>query len=221
MPLFAFLLVVASAVGFTFSVCIKPINIPIAPSSIPLLVVRELRGLAAYLLLREDISFMGGMGILLVCIGIVLVGFENSLKQKYFKGLGFALFVGLMILNYSIIDRGAVGVIDSISYIFGVWFLSAAFLTPYLLIKDRAKLLWAWKKFKRSSLIIGIGSMGTYLMILFAYQLSDVSYVVATREIAVVIGAVFGFKFLNEKYTLKKIIGILTIVFGLMMIKGA
>jgi len=99
MPLFAFLLVVASAVGFTFSVCIKPINIPIAPSSIPLLAVRELRGLAAYLLLREDISFMGGMGILLVCIGIVQVGFENSLKQKYFKGLGFPLFAGLMIVN--------------------------------------------------------------------------------------------------------------------------
>jgi drug/metabolite transporter (DMT)-like permease len=178
-------------------------------------------GLAAYVLLKEDISFMGGMGILLVCIGIVLVGFENSLKQKYIKGLGFALFVGLMIVNYSIIDKGAVGVIDPISYIFGVWFLSAAFLTPYILIKDRTELLWAWKKFKGSSLIIGIGSMGTYLMILFAYQLSHVSYVVATREIAVVIGAVFGFKFLNEKHTLKKIIGIFTIVFGLMMIKGA
>jgi drug/metabolite transporter (DMT)-like permease len=178
-------------------------------------------GLAAYLLLKEDISFMGGAGILLVCIGIVLVGFQNSLKQKYLKGLGFALFVGFMIVNYSIIDKQAVEMIDPVTYIFGVWLLSAVFLTPCILIKDRRELLWAWRKFKRNSIVIGVGSMGTYLVILFAYQLSHVSYVVATREIAVVIGAVLGFKFLNEKYTLKKIIGILTIVLGLIMIKGA
>jgi drug/metabolite transporter (DMT)-like permease len=177
--------------------------------------------LAAYAVLQEDVSLLGSIGILLVFIGTILIGLKDSHQQNHYRGLFFALFVGLMIMNYSVIDKLAVGIISPIVYIFSMFLLSAISLTPYILIRKRGDLLHAWQKLRRFSLIIGLGSMGTYLIILFTFRLANVSYVVAAREIGVVIGALLGVRFLNERSTPKKIAGISCIVLGLVMIKIA
>ena len=56
-------------------------------------------------------------------------------------------------------------------------------------------------------------------MILYAYTLGPVSYIVAARESSVVIGALIGFVFLGEKYTRLKLVGVLSIAAGLALIK--
>jgi uncharacterized membrane protein len=45
------------------------------------------------------------------------------------------------------------------------------------------------------------------------------SYITPIREFSVVIGSILGFVFLREKITLNKIIGIVTIILGVIMIK--
>ena len=70
-------------------------------------------------------------------------------------------------------------------------------------------------------LFVGFASLFGYLMILYAFTLSPVSYVVAAREFSVVIGAVLGIRILGEPSTLGKIVGILAISIGLLLIKLA
>ncbi|MBW2062825.1 MAG: EamA family transporter [Deltaproteobacteria bacterium] len=175
----------------------------------------------ARVLLQEDISLPGFLGITLICLGIVLIGLKTSQEQHHYKSLFIAAFVGLTIGGYSIVDKQAVQLINPIAYIFGQFFLAAVFLTPYILIRSRADLLPAWRHYKKYIFIIGLGSMGTYLIILFTFQIAHVSYVVAVRESSVVVGALLGFKFLHEKYTLKKLAGISIIVLALVIIKMA
>ncbi len=51
--------------------------------------------------------------------------------------------------------------------------------------------------------------------------MTQVSYIVAFREFAVVIGSLLGFAFLGEKMTLYKVLGILLVTAGLVCIKIA
>jgi len=177
--------------------------------------------LAATLFLNEAITMFGLFGIVSISIGTLLVGLKNSNQTGGLKGLLFALLVGTMIVGYSIVDKLGVGIMNPVAYIFGLWIFATLWLTPYVLIFKRRELSLAWKEYKKYSFIIGIGSLMTYLLILFIYRIAQVSYVVALRELAVAIGAVLGFVFLGEKPTGLKIIGITLIVLGMMAIKLA
>lgn len=61
--------------------------------------------------------------------------------------------------------------------------------------------------------------MGTYLIILFAFQLGKVSYIVAAREFSVVFGSALGIIVLGESLTWKKAFGISAIALGLILVK--
>ena len=122
---------------------------------------------------------------------------------------------------YLIIDKMAVVYIDPVVYISGLFLLSMAFLTPYMLITRRSELTKAWRKYKRYSLIIGIGSAVGYLIILFVFRMAPVSYVVAVREVSVALGAILGMKYLYEARSGRKIFGIGLILVGLVLIRVA
>ncbi len=172
----------------------------------------------ACLLLQEKISPVGTVGILLISLGTLLLGLTN-IHQK--RGIFCSLLVAVMISGYSIVDKLGVGIIHPLSYIFGLVLLTTIFLAPYMLINRRGELLSAMKNMKKYSLIIGLGSGGTYLIILFVFQMAQVSYVVAARELAVAIGALLGFIFLKEQFSAQKVLGIMGIVIGMLLIKMA
>ena len=163
----------------------------------------------------------GLLGIASISMGTLCVGLENSNPTGGLKGLFFALLVGAMIVGYSIVDKLGVGIMDPVAYIFGLWIFATLWLTPYVFIYKQRELVLAWRDYKKHIFIIGIGSLVTYLLILFIYKIAPVSYVVALRELAVAIGAVLGFVFLGEKPTGLKIVGITLIVLGMMAIKIA
>jgi len=177
--------------------------------------------LIAYFCLYEEITLFGLLGIAAISIGTLFVGLKHSQQTGRPKGLLFALLVGATIVSYSIVDKLGVGIMNPVAYIFGLWLVATLWLTPYIFIYKRRELLLAWKSYKKHSFIIGTGSLATYLLILFIYRIAPVSYVVALRELAVAIGALFGFVFLNEKFTRIKIIGIALIVLGMIAIKMA
>ena len=162
---------------------------------------------------------MDAIGICLIISGAVLIGTKKSMKKNYAKGILFALLVGLMIASYSITDKLGVSVVNPIVYLYGLILITTLWLTPYTRIKQKRNLFYAWKNYKKYSLIIGIGSFSTYLIILYIFQQVQVSYVVALRESSVVIGSFLGFKFLGEKFSWKKTLGTFFIFLGIITIK--
>ena len=176
----------------------------------------------AYFILNENISIYGAAGVVFVCVGTIVLGFNNLRTGRSNVRVGLmALSVGATISIYSIIDKSGIDLINPVNYIFALFFLAGVFLAPYVLLRYRSMLVDAVRKFKRYSVIIGIGSIGTYLIILFAFRVEELSYVVAVREFAVVIGSMLGFAFLKEQPTLQKILGISAITAGIILIKIA
>jgi len=177
--------------------------------------------LLAYLLLGERASPLGIAGILAISAGIVLTGCQHLRPGILHKGLMYALLVGSTTVSYSIIDKLGVGIMNPVAYAFGFTLVATLLLTPYVVLYKRRQLTDAWKNYRVHGFIVGVGSLATYLLILFIFRIAKVSYVVALRELAVAFGALLGFRFLGEKPTPVKIAGIALIVLGVIVIKMA
>lgn len=179
-----------------------------------------LTGFLGWLLLDESLTPFGVSGIALICIGILSMG-VSILRHARDTRHGFvsALGVGATIVSYSLVDKVGVSIVHPVVYIFGMFMLSAALVTPLVAVRDRGRL---WRKLGetwRSATLIGVGSTAAYLMILFAMTVGQVGYIVALREFAVVLGAMLGFVFLKERITPMKVGAVLMIVAGLVCIK--
>lgn len=179
-----------------------------------------LTALGGVTLLGETVSLSGGMGIGLVLLGIGLISvpaLRNGLPQH--RNLLLSLSVGLSIVAYSLVDKIGVTLIHQLYYITGMWILGSLLRWPFIWVQRRGTLWTTACTHYRHIAFIGLGSLGTYLLILHAYTLGPVSYIVAARESSVVIGALIGFVFLGEQYTRPKLAGVLSIAAGLALIK--
>jgi uncharacterized membrane protein len=99
--------------------------------------------------------------------------------------------------------------------------VTATLLAPYVLHYKRAACVYAVHHLRSYIGLIGLGAMGTYLIILFAFRAGPVSYIVAVREFAVVVGSLLGFWLLKERLTPRKVLGIMAITLGLILVKLA
>ena len=177
--------------------------------------------LIAYWLIGEDISLTGVVAITAVVLGVALLAAGQLRRRRESRPFVVALLVGSSIIAYSVIDKTAVARINPVVYIWGMFALSTLFLTPYVLLRHPTALGAAWKNRKKYVFLIGPAAMGTYLLILYAFQFGKVSYIVAAREFSVVIGAVLGFALLGEELTVKKGLGIAAVTAGVVVMKMA
>ena len=109
---------------------------PLARGSGPLLVP-----FLALMLIKEDITLTGGVGIALIVLGIylshlhsfTLSSFAEPFRSITKGGSSWALFTGLTIAAYSLIDKIGVGLVYPPVYIYFMLLLSWVFLTPLVL----------------------------------------------------------------------------------------
>jgi hypothetical protein len=93
-----------------------------------------------------------------------------------------ALLVGVSSVAYSLIDKVGVSKLHPVVYVTGLAISTTLFLAPYVLLKCRHECWTALASCKKYSLIIGLGSKGTYLLVLFVLQHANASYVVAACQ---------------------------------------
>jgi uncharacterized membrane protein len=177
--------------------------------------------LAANLVIHESLSGLGVAGVVTVAVGIFLLGFRDLLSRATARSALYALFVGGTIVVYSIVDKQGVGMIHPVPYIYAMFLIPAVLLAPYILGRQSEAVLDAWRCRKGYIALIGPGSMATYLIVLLAFQLGKVSYIVAVREFSVVIGSALGVTLLGERLSTWKVLGVLSILLGLVLVKMA
>ncbi len=177
--------------------------------------------LMAWALLHESLSLTDAIGIGAICLGTGLLGWRSGRARGALSGYLYALLVGVTIVGYSVVDKLGVGWVHPVAYISGMFTVCGLILMPHVLWRQRAACRAAWKGQKRYIGLIGLGSIGTYLIILFTFRMGPVSYIVAAREFAVVMGALLGFTVLKEELTHRKVWGIVAIMAGLVLVKLA
>ena len=181
------------------------------------------------LIFHEQIAPMAVLGIGLVIVGIFSFALKDGLSWRLLKNsaksLKYAFLLGCTVVIYTLIDRAGVQQYNPILYLNLTGIISATILTPIIFRNElgtangiKAFIRKEWKY----AAIIGYGITVSYLIILFIYACyaeAKSSYITPIREFSVVIGSVLGFIFLKEKITVNKVIGIVTILLGMIMIK--
>jgi uncharacterized membrane protein len=194
---------------------------PLARGSGPLFVP-----ILAVILLGEEIALLGGLGILFIISGIYCVhlrSFSGSAFLEPFAALRggaslWALFTGLAIAAYTLVDKVGVGLVYPPVYIYLLLLITWLLITPWVLIRERGGVKSEWQRHKGSIAVVGFLSGFTYLMILFALTMSKVSYVAAVREVSIVLSAYFGIVYLGEKQGRQKLLGAVLITLGVIAI---
>jgi drug/metabolite transporter (DMT)-like permease len=180
----------------------------------------------AVILLHERLALSGALGIVLVVLGIYVIHLNDFTMDSFLEPLRamrgsaslWALCTGGTIAGYSLVDKVGVGLVYPPIYIYLMFVISLLLLSPYLLLKERAALKIEWQINRGAILIDGFLVLFTYLMILFAFRLSKVSYVVAAREVSIVFSALLGILWLKEAHAPQKIAGSVLIAGGVALI---
>jgi drug/metabolite transporter (DMT)-like permease len=156
----------------------------------------------AWLLLEERLSPLGTAGIVLVVAGIatlhLLPGGEASPATA--GGVGRALLwpvlTGLTIAGYSLVDKAGVARLNPLPYMLLLEGGCALLGLPLLGVRRAAvrRELVGW----RGIVLAAVMSSLAYTLVLFAFQLSKTAYVVASRELSIVLSAVIGSLWLRE-----------------------
>ena len=182
---------------------------------------------AGALFLGDPLSASGLAGILLVLAGVYILHlkslrFGRLLEPlRSFRGpaFGFALIAAIGTTAYSLSDKAAVSRVDPILYNLWLEFAITLVLLPLILHSrgwDNIRAEWrnGWTKIS----LAGALMRGGYLLVLVAMTLAPVGYLLAFRQVSVVIGALLGLALLGEGYGAPRILGSATIFAGVYII---
>ncbi len=198
---------------------------PTARGTGPMLTV-----LAAIFILGERPSLLGTLGILSILLGILFIASKSSStdatgNRKVIKGLIWGTLTGVCIAGYSFCDAWAVQQetgLTPLTFYFPALMLRCLILWPIMLFTSD------WKKHlketltdpvqRKAVLCTSIGSPGAYILVLFAMTFAPLSYVAPGREVGMMVGVVVGAILLKEKLTVKRILGVVSMVLGVVLI---
>jgi drug/metabolite transporter (DMT)-like permease len=170
---------------------------------------------AALFVLDERPSPLGALGVLLVVAGIVGINLSSaglssagrgaaglgaaaSSRRLMSAGTGWALVTGLSIAAYSLVDKAGVARLHPVPYIAILGVGMSLLLVPAL-VRRRAALAREWRTNWRAILVASTLNLTSYLLVLFAFRLSKAGYVVAAREISIVLSVAIGRLWFGER----------------------
>jgi len=207
---------------------------PIARGTAPIVVAP-----LAILLLGERPSLQGLAGVGLVVLGIF--GFlldrgprmapdtldarrspgdpapASTAREDRRRAVGFAFLTGLTTAAYSLVNKVGVGLVPVPVYSVSVFALNVVFFT--IVLRRRGPLLRVGEPIRwKPMLVIGAGMMTSYILVLFAMSMAPVTYVVAAREVSIVVGAALGAFALRERHPVARITGAAVIFAGLVVL---
>ncbi|MDH0381032.1 EamA family transporter [Comamonas aquatica] len=175
---------------------------PLARGSGPLI-----SSLFAIVVLGEEISQLGQLGVAGVVLGVFLIAGGPGLlrarqdpvaRLRLHQGLLYGLLTGVFIAAYTVVDGYGVKVL---------------LLSPVVLRNlPEARSLWMvqW----RWALLVAVVSPVAYVLVLFAMQSAPISHVAPAREVSMLFAALIGGHLLREGDRLVRMGGAVLIALG-------
>jgi len=172
--------------------------------------------IAALALWDERLSPLGTLGVILVASGIFFLHWRPgawTTAAFLASGTGWALATGVLIASYSLLDKAGVARLHPLAYIWLMEMGSCALLTPVALAKGDL-MRREWRVNRRTIAAAALMSPTGYLLVLFAFQFSKTGYVVAAREMSIVLSAVIGSVWLKEGGLGRRLAGAVVVLAG-------
>jgi len=181
----------------------------------------------ATLFLGENPRPMGLIGLTLLLLGLTVVGgaawwSQRKIAIPNMKGTIVALAIAFCISIYTAIDGAAVHLVPSLPYTVLILGLSAALITPPLLLRYGYGAVSAeWRMNWLRIILVGILMFVSFALVLRVYSFARVSYAGAVREISIVFAAFIGWRWLGEGFGAIRLIGAILIFAGILVIAMA
>jgi drug/metabolite transporter (DMT)-like permease len=172
----------------------------------------------ALALFDEWLSPLGTLGVALVVAGIASLGAgTRSAARASGRGTAWALLTGVSIATYSLLDKAGVRHLDPVPYIALTGIGMSALLAPVVL-RARGALAREWTLNWRTILLASSMNLTSYLLVLFAFRLSKVGYVVAARELSILFSAFLGSLWLGEGRLAPRLAGASIVLAGVVCV---
>ena len=169
------------------------------------------------LFLSSDVSLLGFIGIIIVCIGLFLISYSKNLSFN-FRGFALAISTAILITAYTLVDGVGVRLSENgFSYIYWLFTLNGIPLLIIGLISKNG--LRKKETYKISSgIAAGIFATSSYAIVVWSMQFIEIAYVSSIREISIVFAAIIGMLFLFENNAKSRIIPAILIVSGISVV---
>jgi drug/metabolite transporter (DMT)-like permease len=180
-----------------------------------------LTAIAASILLNENLSWRGWMGIGMVSGGALMLTADFRFSKGFkITPVAFAILNALVIVAYTLVDaQGARLSGNAFSYTGWMLFLLALFFFIVIPAIEGRQVFYQMAKDWKKSIIGGACTFTSYAIALWAMTVAPVALVAALRETAIFFGTVLSVFILRERITWIRGLSILFIVAGAIAIK--
>ena len=194
---------------------------PIARGSAPVFAT-----LLAVFFLNEYLPPEGIAGITLIAGGIYTLHIKSLDRQGILAPLlslrdrtsRLSVLTGFTIACYSVVDKVGISHVSPFLYVYLIFAVTAALLTPYMVLTRSGLVAREWRSNKIMIFAVSLMFLAGYLLVLLAMRTSKVSYVTSVREMSVVFAAFLGVFMLREPFGRMKITGSIFIFTGIVLI---
>jgi len=186
---------------------------PIARGSAPLLVA-----VAALLVIDETLSPLATAGVIVISVGIIVAG-SGAFRQNT-RAIVYAVFTGLTIAANQFL--GGVGVREAGTILgYSAW-LELLTCVPFIAFACYRRTghvaAYAATSVARRNVILGVGSVVSFLVALWAMTHLPIATVTATRETSAIFAALAGAILMKEPFASRRIIAAAIVVAGITLL---
>ncbi len=190
---------------------------PVSRGSAPLFILA-----GGLLLLTENVTVPGYVGIALIVVGISAVAWPGRGARVTAATVLLSLLTGAAIAAHHVCYKWAIGFVPPYAAIYMAWSVAAATLGVYCLctrpVFDAARYLY--RHFFLAA-VVGVVALGGFLCALIALQMTLVSYVGAARNVGMIFSVLFGARFLGEGGRWRRLAGAAAITAGVVLMAFA
>ena len=160
------------------------------------------------------------LGVLLICGGVLSLGFVGFHWRQSRVALGWALANACIIASYTLVDAAGVRVAGRAeSYVVWLFTLDALPFTLMIFAIKKQKMVLYARQYWLRGLVGGGLSAAAYGIVLWAMTRAPVAAVAALRETSVIFAALIGAWLLKEGHLARRIAGAATVAAGVIALK--
>ncbi len=170
---------------------------------------------------KLPVSVVGMIGIGVIFTGAMLLAFRNWSTEKTRKAMLLAVGIALLVSSYTVIDSFGAKKIPLFFYVAIMNIAAPLSALPWLYRSKKNHFVYVFKNHLLLAFLVGLAGSAAYLIVVWAYSFAPAPYVLALREVSIVMASLLGIIYLKEPVTRLKITGIAFILAGILLIKLA